>query len=255
MRLCELRACSRTIRNFRSIDQVLPDDVLCIVLEQACVVPQEQCSPWQFPSFTHGLSTFSTDTARTLSSVCRRWRRLLSNPVVWSDVSVFVRDTKSLRWVESCLSRSSHMKSMVRIDRPITLRYDMKEIGVLAFVARYRSKIRGLYLAARVASDYDLLDIEMINLERLHLTNGPSASGVPTAAFSLTNFPGLRTLILEGIHVFPAKGLIHITDLTLDSCTFPIDLPALFAVAPIEKLRLRKVSVTRTNITDRKSVV
>ncbi|KAF9784588.1 hypothetical protein BJ322DRAFT_1109302 [Thelephora terrestris] len=245
MKFCQLQAYSRTIRNLTSVDQALPDDVLYMVLEQACVVPQENLPLWRIPSFTRGLSTFSSDTARALSSVCRRWRQLLSNPVVWSDVNVFARSADSLHWVESCLSRSTHMmKSMVRIDQPTKHRYDVKGIGIPVVIARHRSKIRGLYLKTVAISDFDFMNIEMVNLERLHLVEGSYPGDNLPTSLSLANFPGLRVLTLEKARLFPAKELVHITDLTLDSCVSPIDLSAILAVAPIEKLRLRKVSLS-----------
>ena len=219
-----------------------------MVLEQACVVPPETCPPWQFPSFTYGLSTFSSDTARALSSVCRRWRQLLSNPVVWSDVNLFARSADSLHWIESCLGRSAHMESMVRIEQSTKLRYDEKGINVPTVISRHRSKIRGLYLKTRAASDHDFVNIEMANLERLHLTDDSGAGDAPLTTFSLVNFPGLRVLTLERARSFPAEELTHITDLTLDSCAFPIDLSALLAIAPIEKLRLQKVTFTHANV-------
>ena len=247
MKLHGLRGCSRTIRNLTSIDQALPDDVLYMVLEQACVVPQEVFPPWQLPSFTSGLSTFSSDAARTLSSVCRRWRQLLSNPIVWSDVSVFTRSVEGMHWVDTCLSRSKHMKSMVRIGQPAKRRCD-RGIGIPAVVARHQSKIRGLYLRIGAVSDFDFMNTEMVNLERLHLADSSLPGGNHPTAFSLAKFPELRMLILEGGHLFSAKELMHITDLTLDSCTFLIDLSTIFAVAPIEKLRLRKVPIVRGNV-------
>ena len=222
-----------------------------MMLEQACVVPQEVLPPWQPPSLTNGLSTFSSDTARALSSVCRRWRRLLSNPVVWSDISVFARSVDNLHWVELCLRRSSHKESMVRIDQPTMSRHGEEGFGAQTVITRYRTKIIGLYLRIATASDCDVMNIEMTNLERLHLADGSFAGDNTPTPFSLANFPGLRILTLEGVRApLLAKEFARITDLTLDNCASPIDLSAILTVAPIERLRLCRVSVTHGDAID-----
>ena len=144
---------SDRVPNFISVDQALLDDVLYTVLEQVFVIPQEASV------FFRGRFDF-LERLQALEA-------LLSSPVVWSDVGVFTRSAGSLHLVELCLSQSPCMQGMDRINQPIKLRYDETGISVLVIIARHRSKIRGLYLRTRRASDYDSVSIGMTNLERL----------------------------------------------------------------------------------------
>ena len=101
------------------------------------------------------------------------WRQLLPNPVVWSDVSAFARNVERLHRVETCSSRSTHLKSMARIDRPAKRRYD-EGIDIPAVIARHCSKICGLYLGTEATSDFDFTNIGMVDLKRLRMAHNTS---------------------------------------------------------------------------------
>ena len=208
---------------FSSKDGVLPDDVLYLILEQACVIQAEPPpSLWAYPSLFHGSSLFSASTARKLSGVCGRWRSLLlSNPTVWSDVRITIRRPENLLWLDACLARSasSPIKCIIQIDRPMGSCTREGDLTVTEVISRNPSNIRSLAINPRASEEYDVLASDMGNLERLQVNAGTYGR----ATFPLTShLAKLGTLILNRLHTLPHDVFFNIADLTLSNIISPV---------------------------------
>ena len=236
---------SRDIHNmFSSKDRVLPDDVLYLVLEQACVVQAQPApSPWEHSSIFYGSSRFSQSTARVLSCVCRRWRSLLlSNPVVWSDARITIKRPENLFWLDTCLARSAAASAgcMVRIDQPLGIN---QGVNIAEAISRHPSNIRCLEISPRAREDYAFLASKMDNLERLHIKAGTySRTPLPTPS----HLTKLRVLILQRLPAVPHDSFSNITDLTLSTIVSPMAnlVDVLQTNEALEILRINRTAVS-----------
>ncbi|KAF9644856.1 hypothetical protein BDM02DRAFT_3190225 [Thelephora ganbajun] len=243
-RLSRILLQSRDLHNmFSSKDQVLPDDVLHLILEQACVVrAKPPPSSWEHSSIFYGSSMFSGSTARILSGVCRRWRSLLlSNPIVWSDVHVTIRRPENLSWLDACLARSASSPTgcMIQIDRPAGT---LQGADLTGAISRHPSNIRCLQINPRTKEDYDFLTLNMGNLERLHIKAGTFGRiSIP----AVSHLSKLRMVILQRLPTVPHDAFINITDLTLDNIISPIInlVDILQANQTLEKIRITRTVV------------
>ena len=223
----------------------LPDHILSSILEKACVVePELAPPPWKHSSVFYGFPEFSAFTARTLSSVCTRWRLLLlSNPIVWSDVRVTIRRPENLLWMEACLVRSgpSPIGCTIQIDQPERI----PGIDLTKVIARHQSAIRCLKVNPRTKEEFRFLTLGMDNLERLHIDAGAKASNcLPTC-----HLKKLRAVVLQNLHSVPPKVLFNITDLTLSDITFPV--PAVTLVEMFQESQtLEVVRIIKTDVTE-----
>lgn len=199
---------------------MLPDDVLYLILEQACVLKAKPFSPpWKHSSIFDGSSMFSSFTARILSGVCRRWRSLLlSNPIVWSDVHITIRRPENLLWLDTCLTRSTSSSAgrAIHIDQPNGI---LPRPDIIDAIFRHLPNIRYLQINPRSREDYDFLAVKMESLERLHIECGTfSRKPIPSASHS----PNLRVVILRRLPAVSPDALTNLTDLTLHSITSPM---------------------------------
>lgn len=223
-RLSRLLLQSRNLFNtFSSKDGALPDDVLYLILEQACVIPAEPPpSLWAYSPLFHGSSLFSASTARKLSGVCGRWRSLLlSNSTVWSDAHMTIRKPENILWLDACLARSasSPVKCIIQIDRPLGSYTNEGDLTVTEVISRNPSNIRSLAINPRASEEYDVLASDMGNLERLQVNDG--TYGRP--AFPPTShLAKLGTLILNRLYTLPHDVFFNITDLTLSNVVSPV---------------------------------
>lgn len=199
----------------------LPDHVLSLVLEQACVIQAEPVSsPWNHSSVFYGFCTFSGPTARALSGVCRLWRSLLlSNPIVWSDVCMTVKSPENLKWLEICLTRSASSPAgcTIQIDQP----GQIPEVEVTKVISSFPFNIRYLKIKPGTEKGCGFLVLKMKNLERLHVSADTNASGftyIPTAS----HLTKLRAVILQNLPAVPHNVFFNITGLTLTNITFPV---------------------------------
>ena len=217
---------SRDLCNtFYSEDGALPDDVLFLVLEQACVVLAEP-------------TIFSSSSARILSGVCRRWRSLLlSNPFVWSDVRITIRIPENLSWLDTCLTRSASCPAgcTIRVDRPVGTRPGAETITEV--ISRHPSNIRALQINPRIKEEYDVLTLNMEALEHLYIHSGTFGRTLIPTASHLTK---LRSLTLRRLPTVPHDVFFNIRQLTLYNIISPIDnlVDVLRANQTLEKIQI-----------------
>ena len=237
-RLSRISSQSQNLHNiFLSQDRVLPDDILSLILEQACVVgTKPHPSPWEHSSTSYDLSLFSVSTALALSGVCGRWRSLLlSNPVVWSDVQMKVRKPENLLWLEACLTRSASSSAgcLIHIDQSLVT---PRKLDITRPISLHPSNIRYLHINPRSKEDYEFLTLEMKNLERLYIKDSAlSRQPIPSAS----HLPKLRVVTIDRLPTLPPHAFFNLTELTLRNITSPISnlVDALQANQSLEKIK------------------
>ena len=223
---------SRDLCNtFYSEDGALPDDVLFLVLEQACVVLAEP-------------TIFSSSSARVLSGVCKRWRSLLlSNPFVWSDVRITISRPGNLSWLDTCLTRSASCPAgcTIRVDRPVGTRPGAEIITKV--ISRHPSNIRTLQINPRIKEDYDVLTLNMEKLERLYIDAGKfDHPPLPTAS----HLTKLRDVTLRRLPTIPHDVFFNIRQLSLCNIISPINnlVDILQANQTLERIQISDTVVT-----------